>query len=116
MATPANWFHKDQFGTTPHFGLIYQGNFLKQPELVLDRRLLRQAHVSFIHLQSLGTQCPIRVLEWVAHTLLGKITHPFFYLGVLQGWGDALGKKEEREKNLRKGQPEHKSPSPHSGV
>jgi len=115
-ATLANWFHKDQFRTTPHFGLIYQGNFLKQPELALDRRLLGQAHISFMHLQSLGTKCPTRVLGWVAHTLLGKSIHPFFYLGMLQGGGDALGKREEREKNLWKGQPEHKSPSPYSGV
>lgn len=91
-----NCFQSNQIRTTAHLDLIYPCILSKQPWTSAWPQAPRTGP-SLIYLQSLTTECPIQVWEWMVSTLLGKNIHLHFYCRMFQGWGpwDILGKKEE---------------------
>lgn len=105
MPTLANWFHRDRFRTVPHFGLTCQCNFCKQPDRGLDHGLLGQGRISFIRS---GVCVPNAQYGFLTGCLIiygMRPSIPSSTLGCFRNgemiWG--------REKDLWKGQPDHKA-------
>lgn len=109
MPTLANWFHGDRFRTVPHFGLTCQCSFCNQPDRGAGSRAPRAGPHLIHSFRSLRTECPIWVFDWMPYNLRDESIRPFFDFRMLQEWGDDLGKRKEREKDLWKGQPDHKA-------